>query len=260
MLLAACAVFETVAVAMSKLDYVSVYDSGLTLKRNINHNANISSIAMACLSPKLYFGDVLGALVKVDLAEPSQAPLVKKLDGSVGAISCIDVFASGELLACGTADRSILILRTDTLALHQTFTGHEGAITGLAVFNVDSHIVSGSSDKTLRMWRLADSAISKATLSAAITCLAVSTDGARLACGTEQQVQLWRIASMSLEHLRNVKCSASITCVRFGSGSHRIFAGVWGSGLHEIDMTLGNADRLVVSYDGAVSCATFGMH
>ena len=84
-----------------------------------------------------------------------------------------------------------------------TLTGHEGPVTSLA-FNKDgTRLISGSGDKSARVWNAADAQFPQLTVLSdhpgAVLAVALSDDGATaFTSGSENDVRQWNVADASL--------------------------------------------------------------
>jgi WD40 repeat protein len=74
---------------------------------------------------------------------------------SSGSLKCVAVSARGKYLCCGGTDERIRIFNVVENRSMGELGLHEGAITSLAFFD-DSHMISGSEDMSLRIWRCHD--------------------------------------------------------------------------------------------------------
>jgi WD40 repeat protein len=94
---------------------------------------------------------------------------------------------------------TIVVRNASTGAVVATLLGHEGAVTALA-FSVDkTKLISGSADKTARVWNLADPKfpeISKfAGHAGAVTAVALSADGAQaFSAAADNSLKQWNTA------------------------------------------------------------------
>ncbi|NXS88702.1 WDR27 protein, partial [Erpornis zantholeuca] len=67
-------------------------------------------------------------------------------------IFCIQYSGDGELLACGLADKSVLIFNSDLTDVRHVFSGHDGAVNSVGWSHDKKWLVSASEDRTLRIW------------------------------------------------------------------------------------------------------------
>ncbi|NWI84461.1 WDR27 protein, partial [Pitta sordida] len=67
-------------------------------------------------------------------------------------IFCIQYSGNGEMLACGLADKTVLILNSNLTDTSNVFSGHDGAVNSVGWSHDKKWLVSASEDSTLRVW------------------------------------------------------------------------------------------------------------
>ncbi|XP_027666811.2 WD repeat-containing protein 27 [Falco cherrug] len=67
-------------------------------------------------------------------------------------ICCIQYSGDGEMLACGLADKTILIFNSNLTDTYNVFSGHDGAVNSVGWSHDKKWLVSASEDRTLRVW------------------------------------------------------------------------------------------------------------
>ncbi len=110
--------------------------------------------------------------------------------------------ADGKWLAAAGTAQTIHLLE---LATKQTrnLTGHEGEVTGLVFLPNSSALASAGTDRTVRLWNVANGTLAKTLPAVAgqINALAISPDGHRLAAGTsDKKVELFEIDAAESNH------------------------------------------------------------
>ncbi|XP_073194068.1 WD repeat-containing protein 27 isoform X3 [Lepidochelys kempii] len=73
------------------------------------------------------------------------------------SICCIQYSGDGELLACGLADKSLLVFNSNLTGTPAVFSGHDGAINSVGWSHDKRWLVSASEDRTLRIWSVCNS-------------------------------------------------------------------------------------------------------
>ncbi|XP_065446539.1 WD repeat-containing protein 27 isoform X5 [Chrysemys picta bellii] len=68
------------------------------------------------------------------------------------SVCCIQYSGDGELLACGLADKSLLVFNSNLTGTPAVFSGHDGAINSVGWSHDKRWLVSASEDRTLRIW------------------------------------------------------------------------------------------------------------
>ncbi|PKU47741.1 wd repeat-containing protein 27 [Limosa lapponica baueri] len=67
-------------------------------------------------------------------------------------ICCIQYSGDGEMLACGLADKAVLIFNSNLTDTCNVFSGHDGAVNSVGWSHNKKWLVSASEDRTLRVW------------------------------------------------------------------------------------------------------------
>ncbi|MGK7925883.1 MAG: protein kinase [Spirulina sp.] len=119
---------------------------------------------------------------------------IAEIEAHSGWIKTLAITQDGQLLASGSADKTIKLWNIETRGLQQTLLGHEGEIRSLAFNPAGTLLISGSCDRTIRIWGIR-SYTNKQILqghSEAINALAVSPSGYILWSGSEDKtIKMW---------------------------------------------------------------------
>jgi len=140
------------------------------------------------------------ALWKLDAAAPVAYPGDNGIPATVTAVSL-----DGKQLALGgVADGKAVIFIRDvaTGAVTKTLPGHEGAITSLGFSADNTKLISGSADKTARVWTLADNKeVAKFALHAnTVTGVALNSNGTIAVSGAaDNTLKIWNVADPTKE-------------------------------------------------------------
>ena len=90
---------------------------------------------------------------KVRLWHIETGEVLHTLEGHSYSVSCFTFSPDGRTLAsAGSYDRTILLWKVQTGQLLHTLTGHENAVNCLAFSWDGQNLVSGSDDKTIKVW------------------------------------------------------------------------------------------------------------
>ena len=79
--------------------------------------------------------------------------------------------------------------------VQRTLTGHTDAVSSVAITPDGGTLVSGSADRTIKVWRLSDGALLRTLTgyTSIVHSVAISPDGGTLAWGGEDNtIQVWR--------------------------------------------------------------------
>ncbi|XP_021248597.1 WD repeat-containing protein 27 isoform X3 [Numida meleagris] len=67
-------------------------------------------------------------------------------------ICCIQYSGDGNYLACGLANKTVLIFNSDLTNIRHVFAGHDGAVNSVGWSHDKKLLVSASDDRTVRVW------------------------------------------------------------------------------------------------------------
>ncbi|KAK1209354.1 WDR27 protein, partial [Pygoscelis papua] len=67
-------------------------------------------------------------------------------------ICCIQYSGDGDMLACGLADKTVLIFNSNLTDTYKVFSGPDGAVNSVGWSHDKKWLVSASEDRTLRVW------------------------------------------------------------------------------------------------------------
>ncbi|XP_074535050.1 ATG16 autophagy related 16-like 2 isoform X2 [Halichoeres trimaculatus] len=76
------------------------------------------------------------------------------LDGSTEGITCIDFDPAGSRILAASYDKSALLWRLDNSVPKLTLTGHSRKVTAARFSTLLHQVVTGSADRTIRLWDL----------------------------------------------------------------------------------------------------------
>jgi WD40 repeat protein len=121
------------------------------------------------------------------------------LAGLEAAPASLAVSADGSLLAVGEASGKIKVFDAKTGQVAKTLEGHTAAVRGVAFTADGTQLVSGSEDKTCRLWNLAESKeIGKLETPAAVNAVALVGEEKLVATGgADNQLRTWEISALS---------------------------------------------------------------
>ena len=80
---------------------------------------------------------------------------VGALSGHQNKVSCSSFSEDGKYLVSGSLDRRLLVWSTDSNTLILPFEGAHGSQINDVRFGSDTHCLSASSDKTVKLWQVA---------------------------------------------------------------------------------------------------------
>ena len=112
------------------------------------------------------------------------------LSRHTAAVTCLAFSGNGDLLASGSADKTIVLWDPTTGEIRGRFGRHRGAIMSLALSQDGSRLVSAAADRTIRLWDTAGKHGLR-RLDASTDSVAISDDGRFVTCAIGSHVNLW---------------------------------------------------------------------
>ncbi|KAF7972847.1 hypothetical protein HWV62_16962 [Athelia sp. TMB] len=166
------------------------------------------------------------------------------LTGHKGAIETISFSLDGLTLASGSQDSDISIWDVESGDLREKLSGHQGYVLALCYSPGDSsRIVSGSNDKTVRVWAIGGKggAASQNMFShrSDVWTVAFSSDGNRVASGcSDGDILLWNVEDGVLLKTFTSKMAPhkGVMSIVFGHAGDRLFSSDRDGHLHSWDL------------------------
>ncbi|KAF7491487.1 Autophagy-related protein 16-1 [Sarcoptes scabiei] len=90
--------------------------------------------------------------VKIWSLDDMKATLVEVLTGSNASVTAIDIFE--EYLVASSSDHASRVWTLNEYRLRRTLTGHSNKVMSVKFMDVNNKVVSGSYDKTIKIWDL----------------------------------------------------------------------------------------------------------
>ncbi|MFP6669567.1 MAG: WD40 repeat domain-containing protein, partial [Pirellulales bacterium] len=203
------------------------YDTGEQLQLLWGSTVPVTALAFQPDGKHLAAGGADGKVTIWNLqAAESKQIVAETVPANVAVIS-----PDGKLLATDGIDNDRAVIQVRDLAtgnLLHSLMGHEAAVVSLA-FSVDNtKIVSGSDDKTARVWNLADAETPEVARftghTMAVTAVTFNTDGSQVLSGSaDNSVQLWAVAD-GMETMKFAGHTAAVVAVAMTSANLPISA------------------------------------
>lgn len=130
-------------------------------------------------------------------------------------VSCLSFDSSGQWLAFGTYDRSVVLWKMQGDETTLLLAGHTQEITALAFCPNNTKLVSASADKTMRLWdtRQGQCLLSLQGHTSVVTAVSFCKDGKMASSSWDRTVRVWN--TLSGECLRILRHSQAVTDVLF---------------------------------------------
>ena len=169
------------------------FTSTRTIKPFVAHSSNVNCLALGRKSAGVLVTGGEDALINVwRLGRPSA---LLNLTGHASPITCVDFDHREEMVTGGSFGGSIKVF---DLSAHgkvvRTYQGHHTAVTSIDHHPYGGHVVSGSTDSTVRLWDLRRKNC-RSTFkghAGAVTCVRFSPDGSQVASGSDDgRIKIW---------------------------------------------------------------------
>ncbi|KRX14732.1 U3 small nucleolar RNA-interacting protein 2 [Trichinella nelsoni] len=139
------------------------------------------------------------------------------------SVSCLAVSSDQKFLCSGGPEKKLRVWDFENMRHLKTFTGHTGAINGVAIRNGYNQVFSCSSDKCVRVWDLTQMGFvdylpghSSAVMD--IDCLA--RERAITCGGSDRTVRIWKVAEDSQVVFSDRSGCGSTECVKLINENH----------------------------------------
>lgn len=190
--------------------------TGREMPKLSGHTGWVQAVAFSSDSRLLASGSNSGEIKLWDVNTGSE---VFKQSFSGDRIHAVAFSADGKWLAAAGTAQTIHLLE---LATKQTrnLVGHEGEITGLAFLPGSSALASAGTDRTVRLWNIANGTLAKTfpAVAGEINALALSPDGRKLAAGTaDRKIELFEIDGADANHQTFTGSNGEIFTLRFSA-------------------------------------------
>jgi WD40 repeat protein len=187
--------------------------------KSFPHPDPVAAAALSQDGNKLY----TGAAGTVRAWNVAQAQVERQFTGN-SVVSSVAVSPSGQVLVSGGADGTVRFWDQQKGMEFLTLGAHNARVTSLALLG-EGRLLSASEDGTVKLWQLPPAPPRPFAHPDQVTVVAVSPDGDRLLTGcTDKQVRLWNLKSGQKDRDLTGP-ELTITAVAFSSDGKTVAAG-----------------------------------
>jgi hypothetical protein len=185
-------VFESVA-ALPSTFTIMHFKATRSLPPFVAHSSNVNCLALGRKSAGVLVTG--GEDAQINVWRIGRPAALLHLSGHISPITCVDFDHREEMVTGGSFGGSMKIF---DLTAHgkvvRTYQGHHTAVTSIDHHPYGGHVVSGSSDSTVRLWDLRRKNC-RSTFkghSGGVTCVRFSPDGSQVVSGSEDgRIKIW---------------------------------------------------------------------
>ena len=171
-----------------------------TVQPFVAHSSNVNCLALGRKSAGVLVTGGEDSLINVwRLGRPAA---LLNLSGHASPITCVDFDHREEMVTGGSFGGSLKVF---DLSAHgkvvRTYQGHHTAVVSIDHHPYGGHVVSGSTDSTVRLWDLRRKTC-RSTFKGhqgALTCVRFSPDGSQVASGSDDgRIKIWDLTAGKL--------------------------------------------------------------
>ncbi len=171
-----------------------------------------------------------------------------------GPVTSLAFHNSGQVLSAST-DGSIKLW-------HQPGEGkllaHPGQVTSAVLSSDGSRLLTGCSDKQVRLWNLGNGQIERpfSGPSLGVLCVAMNSTGTQVAAGSaDKTLFVWNTADA--KEVRKFTLAAAVNSVAFSPDGKLLAGGLADNSIHLFDLTMGKEIKTISGHSGAVNALKF---
>jgi WD40 repeat protein len=171
-----------------------------------------------------------------------------------GAVTSLAIGGSGQILSA-SADGSVKLWQTPT---ESKLLAHPGQVTSAVLSPDGSRLVTGCSDKQVRLWNLGNGQVERpfGGPSLGVLCVAMNAAGNRIAAGSaDKTLFVWDAATA--KEIKKFTLTAAVNSVAFSTDGKFLAGGLADNSIHLFDLTLGKEVKNFTGHSGSVNALIF---
>ncbi|MBA7565763.1 hypothetical protein ES708_07448 [subsurface metagenome] len=196
----------------------------------------------------------------IDILDNFSGRLVSHIkDKAKGLLYSMDFSPGGRLLAVGSSDKNVYLLKIPSGQLQATLSGHSKTVRSVA-FTTDGKLVaSGSSDGTVKIWNVhrGREICSFQAHSRDVNCLVFKPDSSILASGSrDKTIKLWKTSTWEL--LNTLSAHSNIVeSLAFSPDGRLLASGSYNKSIKIWDLETGGVITKEAAHKGKITALVF---
>ncbi|XP_053176666.1 protein Atg16l2 [Scomber japonicus] len=210
------------------------------------HEQGINAVRFSCSSDLLATG---GTDRVIKLWEVRAGSLTHRatLDGSTEGITCIEFDPKGLRILAASYDKSALLWRLDDSVPKLTLTGHSRKVTA-ARFSGLHQVVTGSADRTIRLWDLQRAACVQVVEVASYCSDLVCSENSIISGHYDSKIRVWDTRTVSC--IQELPAQGRVTSLDISSDHRQLLSCCRDDCLQLVDLRRWSNDRMCFRADG----------
>ncbi|KAF0030991.1 hypothetical protein F2P81_017722 [Scophthalmus maximus] len=170
------------------------------------------------------------------------------LDGSTGGITCVEFDPTGSRVLAASYDESALLWRLDDSAPKLTLTGHKRKVTAARFSSSLHQVVTGSADRTIRLWDLHRAACVQVVEVASYCSDLVCSENWIISGHFDCKIRLWDTRAASC--VQELPAQGKVTSLDLGSDRRQLLSCCRDDCLQLVDLRRWSNDRVSFRAEG----------
>ncbi|XP_042269841.1 protein Atg16l2 isoform X4 [Thunnus maccoyii] len=169
------------------------------------------------------------------------------LDGSTEGITCVEFDPTGLRILAASYDKSALLWRLDDSVPKLTLTGHSRKVTA-ARFSGLHQVVTGSADRTIRLWDLQRAACVQEVEVASYCSDLVCSENCIISGHYDSKIRVWDTRTVSC--VQELPAQGKVTSLDISSDQRQLLSCCRDDCLQLVDLRRRSNDRMCFRADG----------
>jgi WD40 repeat protein len=171
-----------------------------------------------------------------------------------GPVTSLAFHSNGQVLSA-SADGSIKLWQQPSGG---KLLAHPSQVTSAALSPDGSRLLTGCSDKQVRLWNLSNGQIERPFTgpSLGVLCVAMNPAGTQVAAGSaDKTLFVWNAADA--KEIKKFTLAASVNSVAFSPDGKLLAGGLADNSIHLFDLAMGREIKTIIGHSGAVNSLIF---